>query len=287
MKSFLSINEFSKLSGLEISTLRYWDDIGLFSPSMRNPDNNYRYYSSEQIVAVKFINVMSNIGVPLKELAVIKQKQEPKRVFALLAKQSKLINAELRRLQEALSVINERQGFINWGLEVLNGVDAVDGMNAIGTDEVQNMDATKVSVFHKDVASFVCGPRNTWKEGEGFYDAFINFLNCAGELRINLNLPVGGMHENWEHFMESPGAPDYFFSVDINGNKQRVAGNYMLGFARGNYGELGDVHLRMDDYAKQNSLHISGPVYTVYLLDEICYSDPSQFLAQTSVAVSK
>ena len=269
MKSLLSINEFSKLSGLEITTLRYWDEIDLFSPAVRNPENNYRYYSPEQIIAVKFINVLSTLGVPLKELAVLKHNQDPKSVYALFAKQSKQINEELRRLQEALAVINVRQEFINLGLDVL--------------DEPY----TDISVSHEAPFSFVCGPLNTWKEGEGFYDPFVNFLNHANDLRINLNLPVGGIHETWEKFMESPGEPDYFFSVDIHGNRQSDAGNYMHGFARGYYGDFGDLNERMAAYAKEKALKPTGPVYAIYLLDEICYDDPAQYLSQTLVAVSK
>ena len=287
MKSFLSINEFSKLSGLEVTTLRYWDNINLFLPAMRNPDNNYRYYSPEQLVTVKFINVMSSLGVPLKELAVIKREQEPKKVSALLAKQSRKMNEELRRLQEALAVINERQNLIGWGTEILDGVAAVEGTDILGTDKTEKIEFKKISVFRREAVAFIRGPRNIWKENGGRYDSFVNFLNHAKELRINMNLPIGGIHNSWEHFMESPGEPDYFFSADINGNMQQAAGCYMFGFARGDYGDFGNLNERMSDFAAENSLRVSGPVYSVYLHDEICHSDSSQFLSQVFVAVSR
>ena len=66
MKDFLSTQEFSKLSGIATSTLRYWDDIGLFSPRKRNPENNCRYYTPDQMIAVKFITVLSDLKIPLK-----------------------------------------------------------------------------------------------------------------------------------------------------------------------------------------------------------------------------
>lgn len=266
MKSLLTINEFSKLSGLEVTTLRYWDDIGLFSPSMRNPDNNYRYYSPEQIIAVKFIFVMSNIGVPLKELAELKKMQDPENVYKLLSKQSKRLTEELRKLQESLSVINERQDFIRAGMDALNKYE-------------------EFSITHKESFSYVIGPKNDWGEANSFFDPFINFINDAKTSRINLNLPVGGMHENWKSFLESPGEPDYFFSVDPNGNSKSKSGNYLQGFSQGNYGEFGDLNNRMKTYAEDQSIRITGPVYTIYLLDEICYDDPSQFLSQTFVSI--
>ena len=68
MEKLLSIYEFSKLSGIESSTLRYWDEIGLFPPIERSSENNYRYYSPQQMVAVNFIKVLSSIDVPLKTI---------------------------------------------------------------------------------------------------------------------------------------------------------------------------------------------------------------------------
>jgi effector-binding domain-containing protein len=49
---------------------------------------------------------------------------------------------------------------------------------------------------------------------------------------------------------------------------------------------MGDLPERMNAYAEENALTVSGPVYTLYLHDEICIKDPSQYLVQICVAVS-
>jgi len=68
MKNQLTIKEFSELSGIDASTLRYWDEIGLFSPAHRNTENNYRYYAPTQIIAINFITVLSRLNIPLKTI---------------------------------------------------------------------------------------------------------------------------------------------------------------------------------------------------------------------------
>ena len=90
-----------------------------------------------------------------------------------------------------------------------------------------------------------------------------------------------------ESFLKAPGRPDNFFTIDPLGSHTRKAGDYVIGFTRGDYGEMGDLPQRMAAYAKENSLKITGPVYTIYLLDEICAKDPSQYLAQSCIAVSR
>ena len=87
--------------------------------------------------------------------------------------------------------------------------------------------------------------------------------------------------------MNAPNRPEHFFSIDPIGADLRKAGDYLVGFSRSYYGDYGDLPQRMADYAKENNIKISGPVYTMYLFDEICVQDPSQYLAQSCIAVSK
>jgi effector-binding domain-containing protein len=42
---------------------------------------------------------------------------------------------------------------------------------------------------------------------------------------------------------------------------------------------------KMAAYAKKNALDITGPVYTIYLHDEICTQDPTKYLAQSCIAL--
>ena len=40
---YMTIKEFSNITGIKSQTLRYYDQIGLFSPEHRG-ENGYRYY---------------------------------------------------------------------------------------------------------------------------------------------------------------------------------------------------------------------------------------------------
>jgi len=289
MENFLSIYEFSKLSGIESSALRYWDEIGLFSPVKRNPENNYRYYAPEQIIAVNFIKVLSSLNVPLKTIGEIADKRSPESIVRLIEQQEKLLDMEMRRLRECYSIIHARREMTNYGSKVMEGFTLVDGVRIDGEapdGQGVKVDLNKVAVMYREDSNIILGPRNKWVKGEGFYGPFTNFCKQAEALRINLNFPIGGLHDSLEDFVKASGEPQYFFSVDPTGNNKRKSGNYVVGFDRGYYGELGDLPERMMSFVKNNSLTASGPVYVTYLHDEVCIKDPSEYLVQACVAVS-
>ena len=290
MKDFLSIQEFSEFSGIETSTLRYWDNIGLFSPVKRNKENNYRYYSPEQIIAVNFIKVMSSLNVPLKTIGEMQKERTPAKIVKFIGQQQKLLDMEMQRLRECYSIIHTRGELIQYGMRLENGFNTADGIGAIGGSQAEKevwVDETGIFILYEEDKFLILGPQNEWVEGEGFYEPFKKFCNQSDKLRINLNFPVGGLHESIEMFLEKPECPSNFFTIDPMGNYKRPAGYYLTGFARGYYGDLKNLAERMKEYIKENSLKTSGPAFTMYLHDEVCIKDPDRYLAQLTVAVSK
>jgi hypothetical protein len=64
----LRIGEFSKLSGVPIRTLRYYDEIDLFKPAEIDLFTDYRYYKEEQIEVLNLINNLKDVGFSLEEI---------------------------------------------------------------------------------------------------------------------------------------------------------------------------------------------------------------------------
>jgi len=266
MRDILSIREFSKLSGVEASTLRYWDEIGLFSPIKRDPQTNYRYYSLAQILALNFVTVLSDLNVPLKTISELRNERTPEKLMRVLDKQERDMDMEMRELRVRYSIIHARRELMNYGVKV---------------------DETQVSVLAREDKPMRLWPRNEYHEGDTFVEPLSQFINQIKDLGINLSFPVGGLHDSMDSFLKNQGRPEHFFSIDPLGSHTRKAGNYLIGFARGYYGDLGDLPDRMVAYAEENNLTLTGPVYTMYLHEEISSSDPSQYLAQCCVLVQE
>lgn len=263
MKDYFTIHEFSKISGIETSTLRYWESIGLFSPISRNPENNYRYYSSAQLLALNFVTTLSDLDIPLKEIAGLRNERTPENLLRMLELKEKQLDLQLIKLREQSSIIHARQELIRYGMRV---------------------DENEIGVMKRGDMSLILWPRNEYKQDDTFIQPLTGLVGEAEEYGINLSFPVGGYWDDMESFKEKPDKPDHFFSVDPSGKHIRKEGNYLIGFSRGYYGVVGDLPERMMLYADENKITYSGPVYSFYLLEEISTSDPSNYLCQVIVS---
>jgi len=143
----------------------------------------------------------------------------------------------------------------------------------------------EIGVRRLEKTAIVLGPENVYGKGELFYRALMDYCGQAKRNRVNPHHPIGGYHASMELFMEEPSLPQRFFSLDPAGRDCRPAGNYLVGYAQGYYGQMDGLPARMAAYAQQNGLVCEGAVYVIYLLDDICVQDPTKYLAQVSVQV--
>ena len=63
------IGEFSKIAQVSGRLLRYYDEIGLFSPQATDPQTGYRYYSVQQLPRLNRILVLKELGLSLEQIA--------------------------------------------------------------------------------------------------------------------------------------------------------------------------------------------------------------------------
>lgn len=265
-ETLFSIKEFSDFTGVNQSTLRYYDEIGLL-PAASRGENNYRYYVPFQIIKLNYINVLIDLGVPLSAIKDMDLNRTPENVIKLLNQQEDKLNYKLNELRTAYSIIH------TYRKNILQGVAAHDGL--IRVEEMPDI-------------HFVLGHPNNFdfKNHITFYQEFIRFCRAADEQRINLRYPVGGYHNNITSFFEYPNRPDRYYSLDPLGNKIRPQGSYLVGYKKGYYGEFGDIPQKMGEYVEEHDFVCKGPVYVLYLLDEISITEPDQYLSRISVAVS-
>lgn len=92
-----SIGEFSRLTGLGIHTLRYYEQEGLIAPE-RNSGNRRRY-SERDVAWISFIKRLKDTGMPIKEI---------KRYAHLRAGGNPTLEARLEMLVQHRQVLNEQ-----------------------------------------------------------------------------------------------------------------------------------------------------------------------------------
>lgn len=109
-----SIGEFSKLTGLGIHTLRYYEQEGLIAPK-RNSGNR-RYYSDNDLAWTYFIKRLKDTGMPIKEIrhyAELRADGDPtlSKRMEMLLQHRQALNEQIARLQEHKIKLDEKIDF--------------------------------------------------------------------------------------------------------------------------------------------------------------------------------
>lgn len=65
------IGEFSKIAQVSGRLLRYYEEIGLFSPIYSEPETGYRYYSAQQLPRLNRILALKELGLTLDQIACL------------------------------------------------------------------------------------------------------------------------------------------------------------------------------------------------------------------------
>jgi len=262
-EQLIPASEFGKICRIPVSTLKYYDEIDLFKP-YRRADNGYRYYSPHQIIAMSFIRVLTELGVPLSQISELESSRTPSGMLRTLHQQELELDRKLEVLRANYSVLHVHQDLI------------FTGMTA---------DENAVTVEELPALPIRMGTRTNFGPDEHFYGEFARYLTSTSD--NSLVYPVGGYFDSMERYLEVSDRPSLFFSVDPSGSDERPAGRYLTGYARGYYGEPGDIAKRLALYAADHNLVCKGPVYNIFLHDEICEKDPNHYLMQATVQVKQ
>ena len=115
-----SIGEFSKVTGLGIHTLRYYEHENLIIP-LRNASNRRRY-SEKDIAWISFIKRLKATGMPIKEIkkyAALRAKGDVtlSERMEMLIQHRQSLNEQIRRLQEHETMLDEKIAFYRQEIE--------------------------------------------------------------------------------------------------------------------------------------------------------------------------
>ena len=62
------IRDFSRFTRVSVKMLRHYDELGLLKPVSIDPENNYRYYSSDQLPRLNRIIALKDLGFKLEQI---------------------------------------------------------------------------------------------------------------------------------------------------------------------------------------------------------------------------
>lgn len=114
LDQMMTIGQLSNHTGESVRTLRYYDKIGLLTPSDYK-DGGHRLYSRDDLVRLQQIQALKFIGFSLKDIANILQyaQIEQEQIKSTIQFKRKQLTAELERIQDMIDQLNHMDMIIS------------------------------------------------------------------------------------------------------------------------------------------------------------------------------
>lgn len=108
MRELFKIGEIAKLYGVNIQTLRYYDQIGLLKAAFTDPDSGYRFYSIEQFEQLNTIRYLRTQGMSLDDIRVALDHRNPAKIRNLFKQQERAVEQQIEELKNTQARLAER-----------------------------------------------------------------------------------------------------------------------------------------------------------------------------------
>jgi DNA-binding transcriptional MerR regulator len=105
MTKYWTTKEFSKLTGVTVRTLHYYDEENLLKPHHKSAVG-YRFYSSEDLQVIQKISILKYIGFNLKQIKTILLSNQLDWLSSLNL-QAKIIQDNIVKLNQGLLLIQQ------------------------------------------------------------------------------------------------------------------------------------------------------------------------------------
>lgn len=261
-KTYLTIKEFSHLSGIKPANLRFYDQIGLLSPECRG-ENNYRCYTRQQLDTAYLIVSLREFDIGIEEIKNYAEGRTPERMLSLFELQEKRILSEISRLRRMRDIMR---------LHIDMAKDAL------------RSGADCVKIEFREQESIFIGPDLAPDEPED--TAVITFYDYAAENGMELGYPFGAIVAQTQFHEESSfPVSKYFFRVKCHGNTIIPSGKYAVAYGRCAAYQPLEIYDKLLAFIKSNSLKVCGDVYETCPLNEIAIQDGSQYCVRLEVMV--
>jgi len=140
------ISEIAKKFDITRTALIHYDNCGLLSPSIRN-DNNYRYYTSEDILKLELILALKESGLTLKEIQSYLSEESNQTSIDLLNQQVEALDKKILLLKLQRRIIKKR-------VEKLEKFKKIEVYDGIHLSEYPEMTIIKESIGYGPLMSY-------------------------------------------------------------------------------------------------------------------------------------
>lgn len=250
------IGEFSKITRLPVSALRYYSDCGLLPPAAIDPGTGYRYYSASQLPQLNRVLALKDLGLSLEEIGSLLDSELPaSELRGMLRLKRAEISQTVVEQQERLNRVEARLRMIESEgkmpeQEVV--LKTLDPVHVLSLREVVDSPA-KIGMLISDGFAGLM-PAGVMPTGPCFalyHDPEFK----PDEIDVEIAFPVG------DEVTMSPNTPGgrSFLERTVPGGKAAVTVHH------GSYDTVDQAYGLIGNWIAENGLQFAGPPQEAYL----------------------
>jgi len=260
-----SISEFAKYSRTTRDTLLHYDRIGLLPPTSRG-ENNYRFYSGEQLITIYIIRALQQLGMPLEEIRDIIKRGAPENSNELFEQQIALIDKKIDEWVRARKLLYLIRDMIQ---------------------STSNIDENEITIQYLPAQAIILGNLNDYSRDRTFLDAYSCFYQDMSERYPDLDLhyPVWPMFSEQSLRQGNFSKPDRFYFYNPEGHDKKPAALYTIGYTHGGLEQIYELYVRLNQYIDNNGFEICGSAYEEYLIKETFLEEGSNYIIKVMITV--
>ncbi len=259
--------QFALIGKVSVKALRIYDEIGLLKPTRIDPDNQYKYYSTEQVDEIVFINELKTFGFSLDEIKNLKANNDSKYLKERFEHRFNQLDSEIKEnyriknnLAEKIALLNS--GIINFQKRLEYKIQTIkwEDMTVVGFRQMANI---------QDVGRLI-----------GKVYEIIHELSLEA---VDSHLIIFHNHER--EIQDENGEWDLEVCIPVNKNfnganyttKVLEGKTYAKTSQVGGFCDIGKAHAAVIDWIAANNLKICGAPLEKYLTARQAVFNPSSF----------
>lgn len=266
-KDLFKIGDLSKLFKIGVDSIRYYEKVGLLHP-IRNEENNYRYYTLDDVRTMNTIRELLALGFSTDEILSFEKDRNLTHVTDMLRVEEQKIDQQMNELKAIKDNIRARLRSISEDLKL-------DCSKTI--HEVMLPERLCILVTQGDL------PNNRINyELAKFTSSLSGKITTIGACDCyRLDLEHDG--ENGDYATKSI----FFYSpyLNYNCNYKLPSGRYLSACYRGDFSQSREIIHNMQQYAKEHNYVFADDPIEFCHIDRYETSDIKEYLTEVQVLV--
>ena len=260
MQEYFKIGEISRLYGIGVDSLRYYEKIGLLQPE--RSESGYRHYSIREIWKLNIIRDLRELDFSMEQIARYLSNHNVESTLSLLREEQQVIEEKIRSMEKLRENVKQR-------------IDSIQAASEKPLDEIRLEQH---------------GPRRCYSIPEGYseeheMDVLIKrLLNMDKEhLYLIGNHQIGTAISAEAARRQKKVRYEAVFVIDENGEQILPAGNYLTVTYRGDYRKTEIWIKKLLSYAKAQGLHLRGDFLEILWVDIHISEETEQHITELQV----